>query len=87
MKNQYCIDTIGRQDFHLPDTLTWRQWFKAGVTMARREAEFALSTLKVWRNRMRQRRELSGLDNRALKDIGISRFDAALEAAKPFWKA
>jgi len=87
MKNQYCIDTIQSQGFFLPDTLTWRQWLKVGAEMTRREAKFMLSTLKVWRTRMRQRRELSGLSNSALKDIGISRMDANLEAMKPFWKA
>lgn len=36
--------------------------------------------------RSRQRQHLSSLDDRALRDIGITRLDALAEAAKPFWK-
>jgi uncharacterized protein YjiS (DUF1127 family) len=36
--------------------------------------------------RSRQREALSGLDNRLLDDIGVSRQQANVEAAKPFWK-
>jgi uncharacterized protein YjiS (DUF1127 family) len=32
-------------------------------------------------------RQLEGLDDRCLQDIGISRGAANLEAAKPFWNA
>ncbi len=32
-------------------------------------------------------RQLEGLDDRCLQDIGVSRGTADLEAAKPFWNA
>ncbi|NMQ19553.1 DUF1127 domain-containing protein [Candidatus Competibacter phosphatis] len=34
----------------------------------------------------RQRRELLALDDRMLKDIGLSRADAFREGSKPFWR-
>jgi uncharacterized protein YjiS (DUF1127 family) len=43
-----------------------------------------------WRDIKRQLtgwRQLEGLDDRCLQDIGISRSTANLEAAKPFWNA
>lgn len=46
-----------------------------------------LETLLVWQERDRQRRHLATLDDRLLRDIGISRADAAREAAVPFWRA
>ena len=42
--------------------------------------------LEFWPERIRQRRELLGLPDAALKDIGINRCDAWREARKPFWK-
>lgn len=45
-----------------------------------------LHTLKCWHARSRQRRQLAQLPPEMLKDIGISRYDALSEAAKPFWK-
>jgi uncharacterized protein YjiS (DUF1127 family) len=36
--------------------------------------------------RSRQREALSGLDDRLLDDIGVTRQQANIEAAKPFWK-
>jgi uncharacterized protein YjiS (DUF1127 family) len=44
-------------------------------------------TLKVrgWIERSRQRRALSDLDDRQLRDIGLSREAAQAEARKPFW--
>ncbi|MFD0979056.1 DUF1127 domain-containing protein [Tropicimonas aquimaris] len=33
----------------------------------------------------RQRRDLAMLDDRALDDIGISRYEAQIEAARPAW--
>ena len=40
-----------------------------------------------WRARENQRRHLMTLDDRLLRDIGISRVDAEREFAKPFWRA
>ncbi len=41
---------------------------------------------QIWAERAGQRRALAALDDPALKDIGVSRADAAAEAAKPFWR-
>lgn len=42
--------------------------------------------LMVWQERARQRRQLLELDDRMLRDIGVSRYDAEREASKPFWQ-
>lgn len=39
-----------------------------------------------WHERARQRRALLGLDDRTLRDIGVSRAAAMAEAQKPFWR-
>ena len=44
------------------------------------------ATLKRWRERARQRRALATLDERTLRDIGITRYDAIRESGKPFWR-
>jgi uncharacterized protein YjiS (DUF1127 family) len=36
--------------------------------------------------RQRQRHDLAQLDDRMLRDIGLSRVDAEREAGKPFWR-
>ena len=40
----------------------------------------------VWIGRSRQRKALAKLDDRLLADVGIARFEAAREVAKPFWR-
>ena len=39
-----------------------------------------------WRRRARMRRELLALDDRMLRDIGVTRVEALHEFAKPFWR-
>lgn len=46
-----------------------------------------LHLLTVWHRRATGRSDLSRLDARGLKDVGISRFEAELECSKPFWQA
>lgn len=48
-------------------------------------SEFA-RLLGVWRDRIRQRREIARLDDRMLADIGLSQIEASREANKPFWQ-
>jgi len=60
-----------------------------GAGLARwigRGAALALTALLSWQERARQRRALEGLDDRLLKDIGLSRADVFREAAKRFWQ-
>jgi uncharacterized protein YjiS (DUF1127 family) len=65
----------------LPDALP-------GAAPARalgRALGLAFGLLLAWRERGRQRAALATLDDRALRDIGVSRADIWVEADKPFW--
>jgi uncharacterized protein YjiS (DUF1127 family) len=44
------------------------------------------ATLREWRRRAHERRELADLSEVMLHDIGISRAEAVYLANKPFWK-
>ena len=45
-----------------------------------------LATLREWRRRARDRAELASLDDRMLRDIGLTRSDAEFLSNKPFWR-
>jgi uncharacterized protein YjiS (DUF1127 family) len=47
----------------------------------------ALDTLQLWRERARGRQQLRTFDDHLLRDIGITRLQAAAEADKRFWRA
>lgn len=47
----------------------------------------AVGVLGEWRQRSRERAQLAALDERMLRDIGISRGDVLHEINKPFWRA
>jgi uncharacterized protein YjiS (DUF1127 family) len=60
-----------------------REWQSAEP---RRQWRAVVECLSRWRDRARQRRQLSGLDERMLADIGINRCDVMRECAKRFWE-
>ena len=43
--------------------------------------------IHVWRDRQRQRRELTHWSDRDLHDVGLAWSDVVREAEKPFWRA
>ena len=45
----------------------------------------AIAVLYEWQERASTRHRLMTLDDRMLKDIGLSRADAEREGRKPFW--
>jgi uncharacterized protein YjiS (DUF1127 family) len=45
-----------------------------------------ITKLRQWRRRAHERRELAGLSDQMLHDIGITRGDAEFLASKPFWR-
>jgi uncharacterized protein YjiS (DUF1127 family) len=45
----------------------------------------AFELLAHWQERARQRRHLQALDDRLLRDIGLSRADVEFETRKRFW--
>jgi uncharacterized protein YjiS (DUF1127 family) len=47
----------------------------------------ALTTLRIWQERARARRELGRWNERELHDIGVSAATVAHEVNKPFWRA
>jgi uncharacterized protein YjiS (DUF1127 family) len=43
-------------------------------------------SLQIWRKCSRDRRELAAMDDRSLRDIGLTRYDVEFELRKPFWR-
>jgi len=62
--------------------------FRAPVALDRLTASSkgVLDTLRAWNKRARERAQLGGLDDRMLRDIGITRTDALFLSSRPFWK-
>lgn len=54
-------------------------------TAIRNAAMTVARQLRRWWQLAQQRHRLAQLDERALKDIGISRAEAEQEAQRPFW--
>lgn len=46
-----------------------------------------IETPIAWLERMRERRQLAGLSDGMLKDIGVSRADVEHVVEKPFWRS
>ena len=52
-----------------------------------RPAASVTGLVGAWFERIRMRRDLSRLDDRALRDIGVTRDELFQEIEKPFWRA
>jgi uncharacterized protein YjiS (DUF1127 family) len=66
----------------LPSTLARRP----AHGIAARLAAFA-RLLEAWSQRSRERRMLATMEDRDLRDFGLSRYDAVIEWNKPFWRS
>lgn len=87
--------TLVRSPQPLPGVMACRAEKNAdGVTLTCLDAPKApekslalrlLELLALWHHRWSTRRLLSGLDDRMLKDMGVSSIDALKESSKPFW--
>ena len=63
-------------------TITYQYEFTAPLT----ETRSVMSTLKLWANRARQRRQLREIPAHLLEDMGISQEALQTEMNKPFWQ-
>ena len=48
--------------------------------------DWALAKVHEWRRRSRARTQLAALDDRMLRDIGLSHAEREILANKPFWR-
>ncbi len=49
-------------------------------------AAWLAGVLQGWRDRAEERRELALMDDRALRDARLTRWDVRQEMARPFWR-
>jgi uncharacterized protein YjiS (DUF1127 family) len=52
----------------------------------RTAARHAIQAFVLWIDRAAERRQLATMNERDLKDIGLTRYDALKEWEKPFWR-
>ena len=73
-----------------PDCIDTKSLFQLrnvrGTTAPRRLLSNLLSRFLGWRERARSRHLLLQLDDRMLRDVGLSRSDVDRECAKHFWQ-
>ena len=69
------------------DTLLRRRSLPRLPWFAPRSLVVELATAVLdWQERLRQRADLRGLDDRMLADLGLSRADIERECGKSFWQ-
>ena len=78
MTHRNCIDTSWRFPTSLPRILE--------AAAPRQLVPDLLSRFRAWRERARSRHLLLQLDDRMLRDVGLSRSDVDCECAKHFWQ-
>jgi uncharacterized protein YjiS (DUF1127 family) len=49
-------------------------------------ASWLASAFQRWRERNAERRELALMDDRALRDARLTRWEVELEMSRPFWR-
>ncbi len=79
--------TIGLPDSREPRGSTWRNWLGTGLRLVVRDTRALFDLFTTWQKRAATRHQLRHLDDRILKDIGLSRADAEREGGKSFWRA
>jgi uncharacterized protein YjiS (DUF1127 family) len=81
MEQHDCTDAIGQVP-RLPVEPPGQLWLTWLASRLRRLPD----QLLVWVDRSRQRRHLGEMDDRMLRDIGLSRTSAWAETRKWFWQ-
>jgi uncharacterized protein YjiS (DUF1127 family) len=79
------FSTVAMASPVLRGTVAWQDC--GAVTRTGRPWRRLLNTLRLWQQRVRGRQQLREFDDHMLRDIGITRLQAAAEATKPFWRA
>ena len=72
---QPCHDSAGTRDHR-----------HAALDALNDATDWVFATMREWRRRSRDRAELAMLDDRMLRDIGLTHSDAEFLANKPFWR-
>ncbi len=75
------MDSVGLRERPLGEL--WQMWRQVGHAMLVR----AWDEGHVWRDRARSRRTMILLTEHELRDMGLTRQQAAFEMNKPFWKS
>ncbi len=63
-----------------------RSWQDSGLARMIHGVMVVRRRLAIWGQRYRTRQVLARMDDRLLKDIGLSRTEALQESDKPFWR-
>jgi uncharacterized protein YjiS (DUF1127 family) len=87
------MDTI-RAAQHPQSSVAANRPFPSWIIMSRTIPDFAgralwwmFDTILDWQERARQRHALMTLDDRMLKDIGVTRGQVTVETEKRFWQS
>lgn len=81
-----CIDTIHSEQACVVPSLTWNNWFKAGLDLLVQDLIKLTDLIGEWSNRDASRHILMTADERMLDDLAWSRATVMNETAKPFWR-
>jgi uncharacterized protein YjiS (DUF1127 family) len=65
---------------------TWRDWLTIGARKLVKDAAALVEAVAAYNERAQERYALCTLDDRMMKDIGVTRADIWLECSKPFWR-
>jgi uncharacterized protein YjiS (DUF1127 family) len=83
----HWTDTFSTRLSHRRARGSWRKPARSTASGPAGIVVRMIRQLILWQDRANSRHQLAQLDDRLLKDIGISRVDALHEAAKPFWRS